>query len=88
MSSHRWVEQTDGQPADRHPVLRNYLERRNDPVDRRRMEVRLTESGTLPWHCSRLRPEEKGLSEATAWLAYGLLLVASKRAGVTKGEIW
>jgi DNA-binding MarR family transcriptional regulator len=26
-------------------VLRNYLERRNDPVDRRRMEVRLTERG-------------------------------------------
>ena len=26
-------------------VLRGYLERRNDPVDRRRMEVRLTERG-------------------------------------------
>jgi DNA-binding MarR family transcriptional regulator len=26
-------------------VLREYLERRNDPVDRRRMEVRLTERG-------------------------------------------
>jgi DNA-binding MarR family transcriptional regulator len=26
-------------------VLREYLQRRNDPVDRRRMEVRLTERG-------------------------------------------
>ena len=28
-------------------VLREYLERRNDPVDRRRMEVRLTERGRV-----------------------------------------
>src|ERR1700683_2011804 len=28
-------------------VLREYLERRNDPVDRRRMEVRLTERGRM-----------------------------------------
>lgn len=28
-------------------VLRDYLERRNDPVDRRRMEVRLTDRGRI-----------------------------------------
>ena len=46
-------------------VLREYLERRNDPVDRRRMEVRLTERGRTAATAIRTAVDavEAGLAE-------------------------
>src|ERR1700677_4425002 len=39
-------------------VLREYLERRNDPVDRRRMEVRVTERGRTAAHAIHSATDE------------------------------
>jgi DNA-binding MarR family transcriptional regulator len=47
-------------------VLREYLERRNDPVDRRRMEVRLTDRGRTA--AAAVRTATDGVDAALARL--------------------
>jgi DNA-binding MarR family transcriptional regulator len=59
-------------------VLREYLERRNDPVDRRRMEVRLTDRG---------RSAAKAIRSATDEIdrTVGQLITADELHGLRAG---